>query len=181
MCDSSPTRWNRRPAGQEISSREKRYELAGPAVADYFGLLMARPLGAEVEVDLSVPWHRDGPVFGNPKPAPYRLGQGSFRAVVPAAYHDRCAVTGTKIAPVLQTAHIRPVASGGEHRLDNGLLLRSDAHTLFDRGDLGVDPRHRLQVSPRLRAHFGNGEQFYAQAGIIALPDHQRDRPQRLR
>jgi putative restriction endonuclease len=32
------------------------------------------------------------------------------------------------------------VAEGGEHRLDNGLLPRSDAHTLFDRGYLAVDP-----------------------------------------
>jgi putative restriction endonuclease len=31
-----------------------------------------------------------------------------------------------------------------------------------------------------LRADFGNGEQFYAQARqAIALPDHRYDRPQR--
>jgi putative restriction endonuclease len=158
----------------------KSYNLADPAVTDYFAVLMMRLLGVEIELDLSVPWHREGPVFGNPKLAPYRLGQQSFRAVVQAAYHDRCAITGTKIAPVLQAAHIRPVTSGGEHRLDNGLLLRSDVHTLFDRGYLGVDPQHRLLVSPRLRADFGNGEQFYTQAGeVIALPDHRHDRPQR--
>jgi hypothetical protein len=46
--------------------------------------------------------------------------------VVLDAYHRRCAVTGTHIPPVLQAAHIRPVEHGGEHRLDNGLLLRSD-------------------------------------------------------
>ena len=34
---------------------------------------------------------------------------------------------------------IRPVTEGGEHHLDNGLLLRSDIHTLFDRGYRGVD------------------------------------------
>jgi putative restriction endonuclease len=158
----------------------KRFELADPAVSGYFGDLMTLLLGAEIEVDLSVPWHRNGPVFGTPKLAPYRLGQGSFRAVVQAAYHDRCAITGSKIAPVLQAAHIQPVTAGGEHRLDNGLLLRSDVHILFDRGYLGVDPLHRLQVSPRLRADFGNGEQFYSRAGnLITLPDDRRDRPQR--
>jgi putative restriction endonuclease len=68
--------------------------------------------------------------------------------------------------------------AGGEHRLDNGLLLRSDVHTLYDRGYLGIDPKHRLLVSPRLRAEFGNGDQFYAQAGeIITLPDRRADRP----
>ena len=33
-----------------------------------------------------------------------------------------------------QAAHIRPYSACGDHRLDNGLLLRSDLHTLFDRG-----------------------------------------------
>ena len=96
------------------------------------------------------------------------------------AYHRRCAITGAKIRPVLQAAHIRPLPVGGEHRLDNGLLLRSDVHTLYDRGYLGVDPRHRLLVSPRLRTEFGNGEQFYAQAGQpIAVPARRVDRPNR--
>lgn len=131
-------------------------------------------------MDLSQPWHRDGPVFGDPRLAPQRLGQQSFQAVVLTAYHRRCAITGTKIAPVLQAAHIRPVSKGGEHRLDNGLLLRSDVHTMFDRGYLAVDTRYRLQVSPRLRTDFGNGEHYYAQAGQpIAVPEHRADRPQR--
>ena len=113
-------------------------------------------------------------------PAPYRLGQQSFKAVVLDAYHRHCAISGTHIPPVLQAADIRPVAAGGEHRLDNGLLLRSDVHTLFDRGYLGVDPSYRLLVSPRLRADFSNGDQFYAKAGqVIDLPEHRADRPGR--
>jgi hypothetical protein len=83
----------------------------------------------------------------------------------------------SRIRPALQSAHIRPVASGGKNRLDNGLLLRSDVHAMFDGGYLGVDPAYRLRVSPRLRDEFGNGEQFYAQAGqLIALPEHRIDR-----
>lgn len=137
-------------------------------------------LDGPFELDFSEPWHRDGPVFGDPRLAPYRLGQRSFQAVVLNAYHRRCAITGSKIRPVLQAAHIRPVTEGGEHRLDNGLLLRSDVHTLFDRGYLGVDPAYRLRVSPRLRDDFGNGDRFYAQAGQhVALPEHRVDRPQR--
>lgn len=66
----------------------------------------------------------------------------------------------------------------GEHRVDNGLLLRSDVHTLFDHGFLGVDDKYRLQVSARLRADFGNGQEFYDRAGsVIALPDHRSERP----
>jgi predicted restriction endonuclease len=59
-----------------------------------------------------------------------------------------------------------------------GLLLRSDVHTLFDRGYLAVDPRYRLLVSPRLRVDFRNGGQFYAKAGqVIELPEPRADRP----
>ena len=55
---------------------------------------------------------------------------------------------------------------------------RSDVHTLFDDGYLGVDPGYRLRVSPRLREEFGNGEQFYEHAGQpIALPPRRADRP----
>jgi putative restriction endonuclease len=158
----------------------KTYDLADPLVAPYFGELLYRILGAVVDVDFSEPWHRSGPVFGDPRLAPYRLGQGSFKAVILDAYHRRCAISGTHIPPVLEAAHIRPVAKGGEHRLDNGLLLRSDIHTMFDRGYLGVDPSYRLHVSPRLRADFSNGDQFYAKAGqIIELPERRADRPNR--
>ena len=150
----------------------KSYDLADLSVAPYFADLLDRILGTPLELDLSQPWHRAGPVFGDPRLAPYRLGQRSFQAVILDAYHRRCAITGTHIPPVLQAAHIRPVTEGGEHRLDNELLLRSDVHTLFDRGYLGVDPRYRLLVSPRLLADFSNGEQFDAAAGqVIDLPD----------
>lgn len=157
----------------------KGYDLASPIVSAYFGDLMQRMLGVRVEIDFSEPWHRQGPLFGDPRLAPQRLGQQAFQAVVLSAYERKCAITGSKIRPVLQAAHIRPVTSGGEHRLDNGLLLRSDVHTLFDRGYLGVDPRYRLHVSPRLRAEFGNGEQFYSRAGQeVAVPARRSDRPQ---
>jgi len=60
---------------------------------------------------------------------------------------------------------VRLVTRGGDHRLDNGLLLPSDVYTMSEQGYLGVDPAYRLVASPRLREEFGNGEQFYAQAG----------------
>ena len=158
----------------------KSYDLADQSVAPYFQHLLHLILGTVIELDVSEPWHRPGPVFGDPRLAPYRLGQQSFQAVVLDAYHRRCAISGTHIPPVLQAAHIRPVTSGGEHRLDNGLLLRSDVHTLFDRGYVGVSPGYRLVVSPRLRDDFGNGEQFYAKAGqVIDLPDRRADHPGR--
>ncbi len=119
-----------------------------------------------------------GPVFGRTRVVPTRVGQRPFQALVMDAYHRRCAITGDKIRPVLQAAHIVPVTRGGENRVDNGLLLRSDVHTLFDSGYLGVDPKLRLMVSPRLRAEFSNGEAFYERAGSpIRAPDRRANRP----
>jgi len=156
----------------------KTYPLATEPAASYFEEALRRLLGHDVGGDLETAWHLPGPVFGDPRLAPRRLGQRAFQAVVANAYHRRCAITGDRIRPVLQAAHIKPVTAGGEHRLDNGLLLRSDAHTLFDAGYLGVDPMHRLMVSPRLRSEFGNGDEFYARAGeMIDLPDRRVDRP----
>src|SRR5690242_17390829 len=157
----------------------KGYRLRPEPAAAYLGDLIQRVLGHTVEIDLAEPWNRPGPVFGDPRLAPQRLGQQAFKARVLVAYERRCAITGSKIRPVLQAAHIRPVTEGGEHRLDNGLLLRSDVHTMFDRGYLAIDDNYRLLVSPRLRGEFGNGEQFYAKAGkVIELPDRKIDRPQ---
>lgn len=120
----------------------------------------------------------DGPVFGELREVRPRLGQGGFKALVHGAYRDQCSITGHKIRPTLQAAHILPVGKGGVHRLDNGLLLRSDVHTMFDRGYLGVDPEFKLRVSRRVRDEFGNGDEFYEREGsIIALPEKPIERP----
>ncbi len=135
----------------------------------------------EAETSQGTTSHVPGPMFGDPRLTVPRLGQQAFKALVLTAYDRRCAVTGARIQPTLEAAHIRPVASGGEHRVDNGLLLRSDIHTLFDRGFLGVDPGQHLRVSPRLRSDFGNGEEFYSRAGapLVIRPSRTADRPSR--
>jgi len=158
----------------------KAYDMGDERYSRYFGDLMQMVLGVAVELDLTQPWHRSGPVFGDPRLAPNRLGQQAFKAVVGDTYRWRCAITDAKIRPVLEAAHIRPVSPlyGGENRLDNGLLLRSDVHRMFDLGYLSVDTRYRLRVSSRLRTEFGNGEAFYAKEGeVITLPDRRSDQP----
>jgi putative restriction endonuclease len=173
-----------RPAPPDWSGnivQGKGYETS--VMEEYFGAILAQFFGHEVQLpgDEPGPWHREGPVYGEPTLARRRVGQGGFQAVVLKAYEYHCAVTGDRIRPVLQAAHIRPLPSGGEHRIDNGLLLRSDVHTLFDAGYLGVDPQQRLHVSPRLRQEFGNGEEFYVRAGMgpVEVPKRRVDRPNR--
>jgi len=103
--------------------------------------------------------------YGSPIAVRPRLGQGSFRVVVTDAYERRCAVTGERVLPVLEAAHVRPYASGGAHSIENGLLLRSDVHTLFDRGYLTITHDHRVEVSTRIRDEFHNGREYYALHG----------------
>jgi putative restriction endonuclease len=118
------------------------------------------------------------PHYGDPILVAPRLGQGSFRVVVTDAYERRCAVTAERVLPVLEAAHIRSYAQGGAHRVDNGLLLRSDLHTLFDRGYLTVTPALYLEVSRRLREDFENGRDYYALHGrALRAPVRAADRP----
>jgi putative restriction endonuclease len=101
-----------------------------------------------------------------------RLGQRGFRVAVLDAYGRACAVTREHSLPVLEAAHIRPYAEGGEHSVANGLLLRSDIHRLYDRGYVTVSGEGAFQVSPRLRSDFDNGKVYYALDGQLAeLPD----------
>lgn len=107
-----------------------------------------------------------------------RLGQRAFQARVLTSYARQCAITGNHIVPTLEAAHIRPAASGGSHLVSNGLLLRSDVHTLFDLGFLGINERFELQVSPLLAETWGNGTEFYARAGrAITVPAARDHRP----
>jgi putative restriction endonuclease len=121
---------------------------------------------------------REPEMLGKPALVRPRLGQGTFRVLVTDTYQRRCAVTGEKALPVLEAAHIKPVAAGGVHRVDNGLLLRSDVHTLFDRGYVTVTPDRRFLVSGRLRTDFDNGEHYYQLHGSrVWLPEPQEERP----
>ena len=89
-------RYRRAPIGaDEDPVIGRSYDLADPSAASYFADSLWMTLGVEVDLDFSQPWHRGGPVFGDPRLAPYRLGQGSFKAVVLDAYHRRCAITGS--------------------------------------------------------------------------------------
>jgi putative restriction endonuclease len=135
--------------------------------------LKARPISSSVE--------QEQDRYGTPYMAKPRLGQAGFRVAVLDAYGRRCAVTEEKTLPVLEAAHIRPYADGGGHEVANGLLLRSDFHTLFDAGYLTIDTDYRLLVSKRLREEFSNGRHYYEHHGKIVpnLPTQTDMRPSR--
>jgi len=81
---------------------------------------------------------------------------------------------------VLEAAHIRPFEKDGPHQPQNGLLLRSDVHTLFDRGYVTVTPELRFLVSKRIREEFENGRDYYAlHGGAVQLPVKRELAPSR--
>lgn len=60
----------------------------------------------------------------------------------------------------------------------DGLLLRSDLHTLFDRGYMTVTPSLELEVSRRIREDFENGRHYYALHGEgVRAPVDKVQRP----
>lgn len=172
------TDWVPMPRGFPLNAVQgKTYDATAPEMAEVLQALrglMARPTGARA-ADVTAP-----AMLGEPLPIRQRLGQGVFRVMILDAFARQCAVTGEKTLPVLEAAHVKAVAAGGLHATDNGLLLRSDVHRLFDSGYVTVTPDRRFLVSDRLKKEFDNGEEYYALSGAqIRLPRDPAFHPRR--
>jgi putative restriction endonuclease len=117
--------------------------------------------------------------FGKPQIVLPRLGQGAFRMIVADSYLRQCALSSSHILHILDAAHIRPYTiEGGTHSPTNGILLRQDIHTLFDRGYITVTPDYHVEVSKRIKEEFNNGVEYYAMHGKqIHLPRLEQLRP----
>lgn len=123
----------------------------------------------------------ESPRYGTEYITRPRLGQGAFRVLVTDAYDRRCTMTGERTLPVLESAHIKPYALSGPHNVNNGLLLRSDLHKLFDLGYVTVTSDFRIEVSKRIKEEYENGRDYYALQGrsLVSLPKDQSYRPSR--
>jgi putative restriction endonuclease len=161
--------------------RGKGYDTAGEEGGRLWEHVRARlDRRRAVLVDATQGHQRPEARFGEPTIQYPRLGQGSFRVLVTDLYDRRCAVTGERTLPVLEAAHIRPYASDGPHDARNGLLLRSDLHTLLDRGYVTVTPELRFEVSPRIKQEFENGRDYYKlQGSVLRLPTRTELAPAR--
>ena len=107
-----------------------------------------------------------------------RLGQGGFKVLVTDAYNRSCAITNERALPVLEAAHIKPFSAHGPHEVNNGILLRSDMHKLFDKGYMTVTPKLNIEISRRIKEEFDNGEYYFKFHGqFVHPPVHLIDRP----
>lgn len=69
-----------------------------------------------------------------------RQGQQQFREKLLSAYNHKCAVTRCDAEDALEAAHIHEYLGPKTNHVQNGILLRADIHTLFDRRLLSIDP-----------------------------------------
>ena len=104
--------------------------------------------------------------YGPPRLVKPRRGQGAFRLAVTDAYSRQCAISGGRVLPALEAAHIRSYAEGGEHDVANGLLLRRDIHSVFDAGYITFDDDLRMVVSDTVRTVFNNGNEYRRLHGV---------------
>lgn len=82
-----------------------------------------------------------------------RRGQSGFRDALRRAYKDACAITGCTFLPILEAAHIHPYKGQHTNVASNGLLLRTDIHTLFDLYLVAINPSTMTTlIAPALSA-----------------------------
>lgn len=80
-----------------------------------------------------------------------RYGQPEFRKNLIQAYQSKCAVTQFDAVWALEAAHIYPYSGKDSNATTNGLLLRSDIHTLFDLNLLAIRPEsYTIALAPEL-------------------------------
>jgi len=70
-----------------------------------------------------------------------RRGQKTFRDKLIKKYGAVCMVTGCTIMHIIEACHINPYKGEKDNDVNNGLLLRTDLHTLFDLNLVGIEPQ----------------------------------------
>lgn len=87
-----------------------------------------------------------------------RKGQEVFRKLLLKRWEKNgCHVTRERSAQALEAAHIVDATKGGKPSLENGLLLRADIHTLYDKGLISFGKDGLIAVDRSL----GSGYQRY--------------------
>lgn len=80
-----------------------------------------------------------------------RRGAKKFREILQKRFDATCLVTGCKVRDLLEAAHIHPHRGTKDDHPENGLLLRSDIHTMFDLYLLAIEPEQMtIQIHPKL-------------------------------
>ena len=112
-----------------------------------------------------------------------RLHQPVFRAQVLAAYEGRWALCRLRHRELLDAAHIRSDALGGEPVVTNGIAMCKIHHAAFDSLLMGVRPDHSIELRGDVLAEEDGPTLRYALQGLhgskIDVPHRRAARPDR--
>jgi putative restriction endonuclease len=110
-----------------------------------------------------------------------RLHQPMFRERVLVAYDHRCALCRLRHSELLDAAHIRDDAAGGEPVVTNGIAMCKIHHAAFDTMIMAVRPDYRIETRRDVLAEDDGPTLRYALQGLhgtkIELPRQRAARP----
>ncbi len=69
-----------------------------------------------------------------------RIRQTHFRKELFKKFNNKCLITETKCNSELEACHIISINKGGTYDLDNGILLKRNLHTTFDKYYWSINP-----------------------------------------
>lgn len=102
-----------------------------------------------------------------------RKQEAVFRKLIRGVYGEQCCISAGSELSVLEAAHIQPYVDERSNHIQNGLLLRTDLHRLFDNGLIALDDDRCVILSPELR----DPEYQKFQGQQIRLPRLSKDIP----
>ena len=113
-----------------------------------------------------------------------RLHQRVFRDRVLLAYNRSCALCRLRHPELLDAAHIKEDADGGEPVVPNGIAMCAIHHRAFDAQVLGISPDFRIQVRADVLTELDGPTLQHAlqsmHGEVIALPARKMARPDPL-
>ena len=106
-----------------------------------------------------------------------RVHQPVFRGRVLTAYESQCALCRLRHPELLDAAHIKEDADGGEPVVTNGMAMCAIHHRAFDQLVIGVRPDHVVEVRSDVLAEVDGPTLTYALQGThgthITLPSRK--------
>lgn len=133
---------------------------------------------ADEEPQGSTSRNQHGKNLALPKTATIHVRDGAqnFRENILRLYSGRCCVSSCTVEAVLEAAHIQDHSESRNNDFNNGICLRRDIHTLFDRGLVTIDTNYVLIVDDSLPG----SEYMIFDGQKIQLPEQQIDYSKKL-
>lgn len=164
LAESMPLRWNKdhRDDARVMLRHYRRYK-EGAVLADAQETLKQARSEREERVRIL-------------RSIALRRGQKRFRDSLLQEFGCKCVITSTDDGETLEAAHIKPYSNRGATAVANGLLVRSDIHTLFDLHLISIDPDSlKVFCGKRIRSSRTYGQYHGASSLLARIPKIKTD------